>query len=85
MNFYLYGQATNQLTDFQAPLDRIGRFLIANSICENIEGDAKNVTRAKLVETIANVPVIANNEENAKADHTPHILRPRNNRVTNHK
>ena len=56
LNFYLYGRASALLLTFQPPLDRIGRFLLANSVCENLEGDIKNTTRAKLVEIIANVP-----------------------------
>src|SRR6266516_35906 len=59
LNFSLYGRTLNQLTTFQAPLafqaplDRISRFLIANSMCENINDDLKNSTRARLVEIIA--------------------------------
>jgi uncharacterized protein YjbI with pentapeptide repeats len=62
LNFYLYGRASALLVTFQPPLDRIGRFLLANSVCENLEGDIKNTTRAKLVEIIANVPTTTHNE-----------------------
>src|SRR5205814_4613289 len=63
LNFYLYGRASALLLTFQPPLDRIGRFLLANSVCENLEGDLKNATRAKLVEIIANIPLKTTSEE----------------------
>ncbi len=70
LNFYLYGRASALLLTFQPPLDRIGRFLLANSVCENLDGDLKNTTRAKLVEIIANVPVTTH-KEIAEADIPP--------------
>jgi len=81
LNFYLYGRATDQLTNFQAPLDRIGRFLIANSICENLDKEAMNKTRAELVKTIANVPLISPNQEKPETEPLVRAQRPlRNNR-----
>ncbi len=82
LNFYLYGRASNQLTTFQTPLDRIGRFLIANSVCENLEGEIKNSTRAKLVETIATVPIIVSGKEKSEIGLAQHVLRPRGNTKT---
>ena len=78
LNFYLYGRASALLVTFQTPLDRIGRFLLANSVCENLEGDVKNVTRAKLVEIIANVQTNASNEKTAD-ETAPHILKSQSN------
>jgi hypothetical protein len=57
INFYLYGQASKQLAAFQIPLDRIGRFLLANSVCENLEGEIKQSTRAELVRLIMDLPI----------------------------
>src|SRR6266567_4661713 len=78
LNFYLYGRASALLVTFQTPLDRIGRFLLANSVCENLECDVKNVTRAKLVEIIANVQTNASNEKTAD-ETAPHILKSQSN------
>ena len=55
INFYLYGQATKQLATFQNKLDQMQRFLLANSICESLEGDSKQAARAKLVETVSSL------------------------------
>lgn len=63
LNFYLYGQASKQLASFQVPLDRIGRFLLANSVCENLEGEVKQSTRAELVRLIMDVPVKSDAEK----------------------
>lgn len=55
INFYLYGQATKQLAIFQNKLDQMQRFLLANSICESLEGDSKQAARTKLVETVSSL------------------------------
>ncbi|GHO98545.1 hypothetical protein KSF_085930 [Reticulibacter mediterranei] len=52
INFYLYGSATKQLETFHIRLDGIQRFVIANSVCENLEGEIKQTTRAKLVQAM---------------------------------
>ena len=55
INFYLYGKTSAQLADFQIRLDMTQRFLLANSICESLEGDFKQQTRSELVRSIAGV------------------------------
>lgn len=55
INFYLYATTSSQLAEFHSRLDITQRFLLANSICESLEGDVKQQTRAKLVETISDV------------------------------
>lgn len=55
INFYLYGQATKQLATFQSKLNQMQRFLLANSICESLEGDSKQAARTKLVETVSSL------------------------------
>jgi hypothetical protein len=54
VNFYLYTRASNQLSTFHLRLDKTQNFLLANSVCENLEGEIKQQTRADLVYTIAN-------------------------------
>ena len=56
INFVLYSRATTQLAAYHERLDLTQRFLLANSICEALEGDAKQTARASLVGTIANQP-----------------------------
>jgi len=53
INFYLYGKASTQLSDFQIRLDVTQRFLLANSVCEGLEGETKLNSRADLVRAIA--------------------------------
>ena len=49
INFVLYGKAGEQLGSFHKRLEQTQRILLANSITESIEGDAKNSTRSQLV------------------------------------
>ena len=51
--FYLYGKTTTQLADFQQRLAQTQRFLLANAICESLEGEEKQKARSSLVQTIA--------------------------------
>ena len=59
INFYLYGQASAQMGDYQKRLDKTQRFLLANSICENLEGDYKQDARSELVRVIASSDEVA--------------------------
>lgn len=52
INFYLYAKANAQLSSFHSKLDQTQRFLLANSICESIEGELKHTTRSELVKTV---------------------------------
>ncbi len=51
--FYLYGKTSTQLADFHIRLDRTQRYLLANSMCEGLDGDYKQQARQELVRTIA--------------------------------
>lgn len=54
INFYLYGQASRQFSTFHTRLDRTQNFLLANSVCANLQsGEAKEISRAELVRLIA--------------------------------
>jgi len=53
INFMLYGKTANQMAEFQQRLDQTQRFLLANSICEGLEGDAKQEARSHLVKVIS--------------------------------
>ena len=54
INFYLYNKTTAQLADFHYRLEQTQRYLLANSICEALQGNTKQETRAFLIQTIAN-------------------------------
>jgi hypothetical protein len=52
INFYLYGKTSSQLADFQNRLDTTQRILLANSMCEGLEGEIKHQTRSEIIKTI---------------------------------
>jgi|SRR5215208_1625632 hypothetical protein len=49
----LYGRTTKQLAAFHLRLEQTQRFLLANSICEFLDGETRQETRSWLVRTIA--------------------------------
>jgi uncharacterized membrane protein len=51
--FYLYSRATTQLSEFHRRLDQTQRFMLANSICEELEEPERSATRSRLVQAIA--------------------------------
>ncbi|MGV8128254.1 MAG: pentapeptide repeat-containing protein [Methanothrix sp.] len=53
LNFYLYNKSTYQLVEFLYSLNTTQRFLLANSICEGLEGEFKQQARSDLVRAIA--------------------------------
>lgn len=53
VNFYLYGRTLSQLTLFQERLENTQRFLLADSLCENLNDELKHQTRAALILTLA--------------------------------
>jgi hypothetical protein len=55
VNFFLYGKTLAQLTLFQGRLEVTQRFLLANSLCESLEGKVKHYTRARLIGALAGV------------------------------
>jgi hypothetical protein len=44
------------VSGFQDRLDLVQRHLLANSICESLDGDRREQTRADLARKIANIP-----------------------------
>lgn len=55
VNFFLYGKTLSQLTLFQGRLENTQRFLLANSLCESLDGKLKHYTRARLIGSLAGV------------------------------
>ncbi len=70
LNFYLYGQTSRQFATFHMRLDRTQNFLLANSVCANLqEGETKETSRAELVRIIANAsPAIEQQEKKNTSD-----------------
>jgi hypothetical protein len=57
VNFFLYIKTTTQLVHFHHRLDQTQRLLLANAICESLQGDFKQKSRAELVTLIATLGV----------------------------
>ena len=51
--FYLYGQTTAQLSSFHSRLEVLQRYLLANSLCETLEGDDRSKARTALIQVIS--------------------------------
>jgi hypothetical protein len=59
LNFYLYRKATAQFELFHICLERMGRYLMANSVCANIsEERQRDQARVDLIKTMANAPML---------------------------
>jgi hypothetical protein len=55
VNFFLYGKTLEQLNLFQGKLEATQRFLLANSLCENLGGNLRDKTRARLIGKLVGV------------------------------
>jgi len=59
INFYLYSRTARQFAGFHICLERMDRYLLANSYCENLSTDsAKDGCRQKMIEVMANAPML---------------------------
>jgi hypothetical protein len=52
--FYLYGKTTSQLSSFHSRLELLQRYLLANSLCEGLDGEERSKARAALIREIYN-------------------------------
>jgi hypothetical protein len=55
INFYLYSKTSGQLAVFHNSLAGTERYLLANSICERLDGPNKQAARVELVRAIAQI------------------------------
>ncbi|MGD0953758.1 MAG: hypothetical protein ABR985_15445 [Methanotrichaceae archaeon] len=69
VGFYLYSKSISQMADYFHILDATQRYLLANSICEGLDGDYKQKARSDLIRTISNEPLQL---ESNKVNETPH-------------
>jgi len=57
INFYLYAKTARQLAGFHICLERMDRYLLANSFCENLTSD-KDDCRRKMIEVMVNASML---------------------------
>jgi hypothetical protein len=53
--FYLYGKTASQMGEFHGRLERLQLYLVANSMCESLQGEKRDETRSDLIREIAMV------------------------------
>lgn len=58
INFYLYGRAARQFATFHVCLERTNRYLLANTLCENLELPLRDQVRHELIQVVANAPML---------------------------
>jgi len=59
INFYLYSKTARQFAGFHICLERMDRYLLANSYCENLSTDsARDDCRRKTIEIMATAPML---------------------------
>ncbi len=59
INFYLYSKTARQFAGFHICLERINRYLLANSYCENLTTDnARDACRQRMIEVMATAPML---------------------------
>jgi len=58
INFYLYGRASRQFASFHICLERTNRYLLANTLCENLEPPLRDQVRHELIDVISKAPML---------------------------
>jgi hypothetical protein len=58
INFYLYGRAARQFATFHVCLERTNRYLLANTLCENLEMPLRDQVRHELIQVVSNAPML---------------------------
>jgi hypothetical protein len=53
MSLWIYNRSMRQLSYYRTRLEQTQRYILANSVCENLEGETKQRTRAELALMIA--------------------------------
>ena len=65
LNFWLYGRIFNQFRAFHERLDRTQQYLLANSICEHLQGEVKQATQIELIRAMMH-SLVLQEEKTAK-------------------
>ncbi len=59
INFYLYARAARQFSSFHICLERMNRFLLGNTLCENLSDVVKrDKMRGELIRVVAHAPML---------------------------
>jgi hypothetical protein len=69
--FHLYGRTTTQLSSFYSGLEKLQRYILANSLCESLDGPERNTARAELIREISRPATSSTTQENLKTERRP--------------
>ena len=59
LNFFLYSKTSRQFSSFHICLERTNRFLLANTLCDNLSCQIKkDNTRIELIQTMMDAPML---------------------------
>jgi hypothetical protein len=58
LNFYLYAQTSRQLSSFHICLERVNRYIIANTFCDLLDDEHKHKMRSELIQVMATAPML---------------------------
>jgi len=67
INFYLYGRAARQFATFHICLERTNRYLLANTLCENLTPPLRDQVRHELIQVVSNAPMLTLEMEGGQA------------------
>jgi hypothetical protein len=61
--FYLYRRSQEQVAYFHKALNQTQKFMLANSVCEGLDGEYKQKARSDLVKSITQIGLLESNSE----------------------
>jgi hypothetical protein len=61
--FYLYRRSQEQVAYFYKALNQTQKFMLANSVCEGLDGEYKQKARSELVKSITQIGLLESNSE----------------------
>jgi hypothetical protein len=67
INFYLYSKTAHQFSGFHVCLERTNRYLLVNTLCENLSDEHKDDMRMEIIRVIANAPMLTSDVINGIA------------------
>jgi hypothetical protein len=72
IQFFIYSRASRQFASFHICLERMNRFLVADTICDNLQNSsAKETARIELIHLVATAPMLVLDDAGAATSSAP--------------
>lgn len=72
VQFFIYSRASRQFASFHICLERMNRFLVADTICDNLQnGSEKEAARIELIHLVATAPMLVLDDAGAATPSAP--------------